>query len=89
LDRYFLQYFRDGTVFWETGLGKSEAVTRAVSFTPDDRSVLTYNRIEQTTWVALIEARSGKQRYRFDAPLAVYAQSRFVHAYSKDGGWLA
>src|SRR5712692_7072878 len=56
-------------ILWEA-TDRDEAITRPISFTPDDRSLLTRfaNEVGGVPFLCLLESRTGKERYRFGVP---------------------
>jgi WD40 repeat protein len=61
---------------------------RAVSFTPDDRAILTLHR-DKTTYVSLLESITGNERCRFRIHDYVPACYNLIHAFSRNGDLLA
>ena len=91
-DHYALRYKRsekESLFVWETKELEPGQVTRAVSFTPDDRAILTFNRRQQTTWISLLESATGNERCRFTIPVDAHTQAKFAHGFSKNGELLA
>jgi WD40 repeat protein len=83
----------DRTPLWTVRTRREKEVFWAVSFTPDDRSLLTYNRDRKTEWVSLLEALTGKERCRFRAPVPgpdwSVVNPRRMYAFSRHGDLLA
>jgi WD40 repeat protein len=86
----FKQSENDSSILWETRLPADslfEAMAQQViSFTPDDRAILTtdfFNQAE-TTSISLLESLTGNERCRFAFPTGGLA-----HAFSKSGDLLA
>jgi WD40 repeat protein len=88
---------KDSEIIWETKATNKEKICQddvcwAVSFTPDDRALLSFNHHEKTTWVSLLESTTGSERCRFRIPVTVsnsFNYSTHPHAFSRNGDLLA
>jgi hypothetical protein len=79
---------KDAELVWETKATELGDICRAFSFTPDDRSIMTFNS-EKTTWVSLLESVTGNERCRFQIPLAVHPGANYVYSFSRNGDLLS
>lgn len=82
---------KDSSVVWATEVFSFTGLCRAVSFAPDDRSILTYSLDFNSgdSWLSLLESNTGKVRCRFDIPVAIGFGDRCLHAFSPSGDLLA
>jgi hypothetical protein len=93
-DRYFIRCkdsVNDPAFLWETTATEWEGVCWAVSFTPDDRAILTFNTdaYRERTWVSILESMTGNERCRFPMNVDVFARAGYVHAFARNGDMLA
>jgi WD40 repeat protein len=92
------QSANDSAAVWEISAIKTDfrESLSAVSFTPDDRAVLTFNRGDNPvdrhvikTWVSLLESMTGKERCRFEIPIDLSSSVPGIYAFSRNGDLVA
>jgi WD40 repeat protein len=93
-DRYLLRYKEsaaDHAFLWESKVTELSGMCKVLSFTPDDRAVLTFNW-NQTAWLSLLERTTGNERCRTKMPFLdnkYFLGTHCIFAFSKNGDYLA
>jgi WD40 repeat protein len=88
----------NSVVLWESKETEVNDTWRAISFTPDDRAVLTFIRSGEKIWVSLLESATGNERFCFRLPNFENPRGGWwvtdlvphpVYAFSRDGDLVA